>query len=178
MSATTRASFIITIAAFVLVFLSLASSVDAYESYGYDSQDTLCMRHGCCDCERDDDCDRYKDRREEAVYPAINVFVPDEHENVAFSDLTFEELNEVTMSAYGRSWNDMDALCSSMLMRFGRAGVGCAMNVPDTFIRPVTARAQVSFTILPQTTVFVPAKPIMIVDPVYPPWAPTYNPYW
>lgn len=164
------------------MFLSLAPCVDAYDAYRYGAQGTLCMRYGCCDCERnadDDGCDRqYQDRHNDATYPSVNVFVPDEHENIAFTDLTFEELNDVTMSAYGRAWNNMDALCASMLMRFGRAGDGCTTNMPDTFIRPVTARAQVSFIILPQPTVVVPAKPIMIVDPVYPPWTPTYNPYW
>lgn len=193
MRTTPTASSIIAIAAFMLasmlMFLSLASSADAYGQYrreydAYDLQDDLCARHGCCDCGRidsDDGCaGQDQDRRKEATYPIINVFVPDDHENVAFTDLTFDELNEVTMSAYGRSWNDMEALCASMLMRFGRTGVGCATSMHDTFIRPVTTRAQVSFTIVPssQTTVFVPAKPIMIVDPVYPPWAPTYNPYW
>jgi hypothetical protein len=122
--------------------------------------------------------------------PLINVYSPDDHRNVPVTSLSFAELDVITMSAPGREWNDMTRLCDSMYLLYGRYGQGCAASMQPRH-RPsrVMSFATVGFTILPspqQPFVAPPTGPvpvpihgpILVVDPVYPPWPPTYNPYW
>jgi hypothetical protein len=109
--------------------------------------------------------------------PVYNVYDPFTHRNELITRYSLEELEEMSTSASFRQWNDMTRVCQSMQLMFSQTSVACINAPAPEFPRAPTARAYVMFQVLPRPVAPDPAT-VLIVDPVYPPWSPTYNPYW
>lgn len=109
--------------------------------------------------------------------PLYNIFDPFTHQNELITHYSYEELSELSTNLDFRQWNDMERFCESMQLMFDKGTAACS-NLPEPeFPRAPTARAYVYLQILPRPIAPDPGARIL-VDPVYPPWSPTYNPYW
>lgn len=104
----------------------------------------------------------------------VNIFDPEKQRNERISRYSVSQIASMIGDARFRRMNDIDAVCRTLSYCYG-ADL-CAVN-PQT-------SAQISFVISqpirPVNGVPAPVHPVtvMYVDPVYPPWSPTYNPYW
>jgi hypothetical protein len=119
-----------------------------------------------------------------ARLPVSNVYDPIDGRNQPITYYSYDQLARMMTSASFRQWNDEEKVCRSIEIIYGRAPVSCGGygvgTYPQSIFTPGTARAYVSFQILPPPPVEPPVgvKQVLLVDPVYPPWSPTYDPYW
>lgn len=110
--------------------------------------------------------------------PAYNIYNPVTRENARATTYSYEELVALMDHPRFARWNDLDRVCESMVLMFGRAAPQCGRYpVPATAVRPVTVRAYVDPYVPPPRIVYIHAPAVVWTDPVYYPWAPTYEPY-
>lgn len=111
--------------------------------------------------------------------PVLNIYDPETHQNEDITEYSFEELDAFLSVPLFLRWNDELKVCESMLIMFGRAGRACPGQQSYGYgLTPATARAYVSFEIIPPPTpIYANQKLVVMTDPITPPWAPTYQPY-
>jgi hypothetical protein len=109
--------------------------------------------------------------------PVYNIYDPTTNRNELITRYSYEDLSAFMTSSSFRQWNDLNRVCESMRLMFGRSPASCTQMPSLEFPRAPTSRAYVMLQVLPRPPAPDPMT-VLFVDPVYPPWSPTYNPYW
>jgi hypothetical protein len=112
------------------------------------------------------------------VLPVFNIFDPIKGENERITEYSFEEISGFMENPRFRMWNDIPKVCQSVQIMFGRAAPSCTTSyLEHRIISPRTMRAYYDISYFPPPRP-QPRGQVLIVDPVFPPWSPTYAPHW
>lgn len=90
--------------------------------------------------------------------PVVNVYDPITHKNEPIEQYTYDDLDWLLGQLAFRQWNDLDRVCESMVILFGRASPRCApVHVAPPGVRPATLKGYVDFEMRPSP--FLPPPP-------------------
>ena len=104
--------------------------------------------------------------------PVRNVYDPTTRHNEPIRDYTFWELDALLDNPRFRQWNDMDRVCDTMYLLYGRAGHSC-----PTYQYPQYAPPSVRAYVPPSGVLVYPSVPRRVVYVGPPPWAMPW-PHW
>ncbi len=118
--------------------------------------------------------------------PVRNVYDPRTRQNEPIRDYTFWELDSILDDPKFQQWNDLDRVCETMMIIYGRAGSICPQSPypqyePMNDYVPPHVRAYVAPYGAHVTFMSAPRRTMYLGPPAwaYPPMPPPYpRPYW